>query len=168
VPAISRLTVLVVPSNSGTPTVVRQAQIAATSLGMDLIVVGVERAEDLDEAFATITRARPDALLVSGEPMLYTNRSRVLDFAARMRLPTMYTIGQFVRDGGLIGYGPVFGAHHQLAADYVDKILRGANPSELPVAQSTHFELVINLNTAKELGIAPPPTLLARADEVIE
>jgi putative tryptophan/tyrosine transport system substrate-binding protein len=86
--------------------------------------------------------------------MLFTNRSRVVGFAARAGLPTIYTIGEFVRDGGLIGYSPIFGAHHQLAADYVERILKGAKPSELPVAQSTHFELVINLKTAQALGLA--------------
>ena len=167
-PAIQSLAVLVVSSNSGTRLAVEQAQLAATRLSMKLTVVGVERAEDLDDAFAEITRVGSDSLLVSGEPMLYTNRSQVVEFAARTGLPTMYTIGEFVRDGGLIGYGPIFGAHHQLAADYVDKILKGAKPSELPVAQSTHFELVINLKTAHALGLSIPPTLLARADEVIE
>ena len=100
--------------------------------------------------------------------MLYTHRSRVLEYAARARLPTMYTIGQFVRDGGLIGYGPIFEQHHQLVGDYVYKILTGAKPSELPVAQSTHFELIISPKAAGELGMTIPPTLLARADEVIE
>jgi putative ABC transport system substrate-binding protein len=168
VPSISRLAMLVVPSNSGTPLAVQQAQLAATSLGMELTVVGVEQAEDLDAAFATITRAASDSLLVSGEPMLYTNRFRVLEFAGGARLPAMYTIGQFVRDGGLIGYGPVFEQHYQLVGDYVHKILMGAKPSELPVAQSTHFELVINLRAAGELGLTIAPNLLARADEVIE
>jgi putative ABC transport system substrate-binding protein len=168
VPGITRLAALVVPSNSGTPLAVKQAQLAATNLGLELTVVGVERADDLDPAFATITRAASDSLLVFGEPMLLTNRSRLVEFAARARLPTMHTLTEFVRDGGLIGYGPIFKEHHQLVGDYVYKILNGAKPSELPVAQSTRFALLINLKTAKELGIDVPPTLLARADEVIE
>jgi putative ABC transport system substrate-binding protein len=167
-PSIQSLAMLVVPSNSGTRLAVQQAQLAATRFGFKLKVVGVERAEDLEAAFSEITRVGSDALLVSGEPMLFTNRSRVVGFAARAGLPTIYTIGEFVRDGGLIGYGPIFGAHHQLAADYVERILKGAKPSELPVAQPTHFELVINLKTAQALGLTVPPTLLARADEVIE
>ena len=168
VPSIARIAALVVPSNSGTRLAIQEAQLAATNLRLELTVVGVERAEDLDPAFATITRAGSDSLLVSGEPMLLTNRSRVMDFAARARLPTMYTLTEFVRDGGLIGYGPIFKEHHQLVGDYVQKILNGAKPSELPVAQSTRFALLINLDTAKALGLTIPPTLLARADEVIE
>jgi len=168
VPSITRLAALVVPSNSGTPLAIEQAQLAATKLGLELAVVGVERAQDLDPAFATITRAGSDSLLVSGEPMLLTNRSRVVVFVARTRLPTMYTLTEFVRDGGLIGYGPIFKDHHQLVGDYVHKILNGAKPSELPVAQSTRFALAINLKAANALGLTIPPTLLARADEVIE
>ena len=167
VPASSRLAVLVVSSNIGTPSTIREAQLAATSLGMDLTVVGVDRAEDLDAAFATITRAGSDSLLVPAEPMLSLNRSRLLEFEAQTRLPTMY-IADLARAGGLIGYSPVWPAHYPVAADYVDKILKGAKPSDLPVAQSTKFELVINLKTAKALGITVPLSLQAQADEVIE
>jgi putative tryptophan/tyrosine transport system substrate-binding protein len=168
VPAISRLAVLVVSSNIGTPLTVREAQLAATSLGMDLTVVGVDRAEDLDAAFATITRAGSDALLVPADPLHWVNRARLLGFEAQTRLPTIYGIADLARLGGLIGFGPVWPAHYPLAADYVDKILKGAKPSDLPVAQSTKFELVINLKTAKALGIAVPLSLQAQADEVIE
>ena len=167
VPAISRLAVLVVSSNIGTPLTVREAQLAATSLGMDLTVVGVDRAEDLDAAFATITRAGSDSLFVPADPMLWVYRSRLLEFEAQTRLPTMY-IADLARAGGLIGYSPVWPAHYPVAADYVDKILKGAKPSDLPVAQSTKFELVINLKTAKALGITVPLSLQAQADEVIE
>jgi putative tryptophan/tyrosine transport system substrate-binding protein len=168
VPQIRRLAVLVVPSNAGTPLAVRQAQVAVGSLGMDLTVVEVERADDLDAAFARIKQADADSLYVFVEPMLFANRSRLLEFAAQTRLPTMYENGNVVRDGGLIGYSPLFAAHYPRAADYVDKILKGAKPSELPVEQSTRFELVINLKTANALGLSVPPSLLARADEVIE
>jgi putative ABC transport system substrate-binding protein len=169
VPAINRLAVLVVSSNIGTPlTIRREAQLAATSLGMDLTVVGVDRAEDLDAAFATITRAGSDSLLVPADPMHWGNRARLFEFEAQTRLPTMHGNAYLARVGGLIGYSPVWGAHYPLAADYVDKILKGAKPSDLPVAQSTKFELVINLKTAKALGIAVPLSLQAQADEVIE
>ena len=167
-PGITRLAALVVSSNSGTPLAVKQAQLAATDLGLELTIVGVERADDLDAAFATITRAASDSLLVFGEPMLFTNRLRLLEFAARTRLPTIYTLTEFVRDGGLIAYGPIFKEHHQLVGDYVHKILSGAKASELPVAQSTRFALAINLKSADALGLTIPPMLLARADEVIE
>ena len=135
---------------------------------MDLTVVGVDRAEDLDAAFATITRAGSDSLLVPADPMLWVYRSRLLEFEAQTRLPTMYGIAYLAREGGLMGFGPVWGAHYPLAADYVDKILKGAKPSDLPVAQSTKFELVINLKAAKTLGITVPLGLQAQADEVIE
>jgi putative tryptophan/tyrosine transport system substrate-binding protein len=95
-------------------------------------------------------------------------RSRLLEFEAQTRLPTMHGIADLAREGGLIGFGPVWRAHYPLAADYVDKILKGAKPSDLPVAQSTKFELVINLKTAKALGITVPLSLQAQADEVIE
>lgn len=167
-PAATRLTMLVVPSNTGTPLGVGQAQDAARMLGMELTVVGVERAEDLDAAFATIERASTDSLYVFMEPMLFANRSRLVEFAARARLPALYSHGDVARDGGLVGHGALFAAHYPLAADYVDKILRGAKPSELPVEQSTRFELVVNVRTAKALGLAIPAVLLARADEVID
>jgi putative ABC transport system substrate-binding protein len=168
VPPIRRLAVLVVPSNAGTPLAVRQAQVAVGSLGMDLTVVEVESADDLDAAFSRIEQASADSLYVFIEPMLFANRSRLVEFAARTRLPAMFENGNVVRDGGLIGYSPLFAAHYPRAADYVDKILKGAQPSKLPVEQSTGFELVINLKTAKALGLTVSPSLLARADEVIE
>jgi len=102
------------------------------------------------------------------EPLLIANRFRIMEFAASRRLPAMYQNGDIVRDGGLIGYSPVYGAHYPRVADYVDKILKGAKPSELPVEQSTKFELVNNLKTAKAAGITVPTALLARADEVLE
>ena len=100
--------------------------------------------------------------------MLYANRQRVIDFAARRRLPTSYPHPDGVRDGALIGYSPVYGAHYTMAAEYVAKILKGAKPSELPVEQSTRFELLINVGTARRLGIAPSAGILARAEEVVE
>ena len=168
VPASRRLAVLVVPSNAGTPLALREAHSAADNLGLDVTVVTVERAADLAAGFATIERAGADSLYVFVEPMLYTNRRRLFEFAGRTRLPTMYQNGDLVREGGLIGYSPLFSAHYPRAADYVDKILRGAKPSDLPVEQSMRYELVINVPSARAIGIEIPPTLLARADEVIE
>jgi putative ABC transport system substrate-binding protein len=169
VPHIQRFGLLAVPSNIGTPLAIAEAEAAARTLGLDeLMVVGVERVDEIDPALAKIEQARPDALLVFIEPMLYTNRAKLLAFAQRARIPTMYQHGGVVRDGGLIGYSPLFAAHYPLAAEYVERILKGAKPAELPVAQSTKFEFVINLKAAKALGITVPPTLLARADEVIE
>jgi putative tryptophan/tyrosine transport system substrate-binding protein len=168
VPTIRRLGVLFVPSNIGAPQGIKQAGDAARSLNLELTIVGVERPSELEEAFTTFARARADAVFVLVEPMLFTSRFKLMDLSARWRLPAMYQHGDVVREGGLIGYGPVFDAHYPLAADYVHKILKGAKPATLPVEQSSRFELVINSKTAKELGITIPPTLLLRADEVVE
>ena len=168
VPHASRLGMLIVPSNTGSPLGVREAQVAAARLGLELHIAGVERSDDLDSAFRTIEDSNADSLHVFAEPMLFANRRRVLEFAASRRLPAIYLIGGMARDGGLIAYSPLFEAHYPRVAEYVDKILRGANPADLPVEQSARFELVLNLKTAKALGLTIPPTLLARADEVIE
>jgi putative ABC transport system substrate-binding protein len=168
VPRIERLAILVVPSNAGTTLAVREAQVAASSLGLELTVATVERAVDLDAALATIEQSGTDGLYVFVEPMLYSNREQLVEFASRKRLPTMYQNGDLVRGGGLIGYSPLFSAHYPRAADYVDKILKGAKPSELPVAQSTHYELIINMPSARAIGLEIPPSLLTHADEVIE
>ena len=168
VPTMQRLAILAVPSNAGTPLALREAQVAADSFGLDLTIVRVERAGDLDAALAMIERSGADGLYVFVEPMLYSNRSRLVGFATGMRLPTLYQNGDVVRDGGLIGYSPVFSAHYARAAEYVDKILKGAKPSELPVEQSMQYELVINMPSARAIGVEIPPSLLARADEVID
>jgi putative tryptophan/tyrosine transport system substrate-binding protein len=169
VPHARRFALLAVPSNTGTQLAIAEAEAAARTLGLaDVMVVGVERVEEIDPALAGIEQARPDALLIFIEPMLHTNRSKLLAFAERARIPTMYQHGGVVRDGGLIGYSPLFAAHYPLAAEYVDRILKGAKPAELPVAQSIKFELVINLRAANSLGITVPLSLQAQADEVIE
>jgi len=168
VSAGTRLAMLVVPSNAGTPLAVREVKGASATIGLDLTVVGVERTEDIAAAFSTIENARADMLFVFVEPLLWANRVHIMEFAAQKRLPTLYQNGDIVRDGGLIGYSPLFSAHYPRVADYVDKILKGAKPAELPVEQSTKFELVINLKTAKAAGIIIPTPLLVRADEVIE
>jgi len=103
------------------------------------------------------------------EPMIHLNRARVLEFAARNRLPASYDVGrETVREGGLISFGPLLSTHYALAADYVDKILKGAKPADLPVQQPTQFALVVNVRTAKSLGLTVPPSVLTRADEVIQ
>jgi putative ABC transport system substrate-binding protein len=131
---------------------------------MELVPVTARTPEDLDKAFVVITRERCDALVVLADPI----RSAIVDLANRRRLPTIYQISEFVKTGGLISYGPSFHQLFRRAASYVDKILRGARPADLPVEQPTKFELVINLKTAKALGIEVPPTLIATADEMIE
>ena len=127
----------------------------------------IRRAEDIAPAFEAL-KGRAEALYVVADPLVTTNRIRINTLALGARLPTMYGFREYVEAGGLMSYGPNFPDLFRRAADYVDKILRGAKPADIPVEQPTKFDLVINLKTAKALGLDVPPTLLARADEVIE
>jgi putative ABC transport system substrate-binding protein len=131
-------------------------------------VFEIRRAEDIAPAFEVLIKDRSEALYVVGDPLLTTNRLRINTFALAARLPTMFTQRQYVEAAGLMSYGPNFPDLFRRAAEYADKILRGAKPADLPVEQPTKFDLVINLVAAKALGLTVPPTLLARADEVIE
>ena len=168
-PGLARLGLLVNPTNAGVPPLLANVNETARSFNINVVVAEVTRAEDFDQAFALLREARLDALLVAIEPLIVLNRARVLEFAASSRLPVSYDVGtEIVRQGGLISYGPVLLPHYSLAADYVDKILKGAKPSDLPVHQPTQFALTINLKTAKALGLTIPQTLLQRADEVIQ
>jgi len=169
IPGLARLGILVNPTNAGTAPYLANVTDTARRLNINFTVAEVTRAEDFEKAFAALHDARLDGLLVMIEPLIVVNRARVLDFAAGNRLPASYDVGvDIVRQGGLISYGPVLRTHYAIAADYVDKILNGANPGDLPVHQPTQFALVINLKTAKALGLTIPQTLLQRADEVIE
>ena len=129
---------------------------------------GCERIRDFDQAFDTIAKVRPDAFIVLADRLFLHNRARIVDFAARNRLPAVYPYRELVEAGGLMSFGPNYADMHRRAATYVDKILKGAKPGDLPVEQPTKFELVINLKTAKALGFTIPQSLLLRADEVIQ
>ena len=143
--------------------------VAAQALGLQLHVVELRRAEELDTAFAAMTRAGVDALLVLGEPQLTDRlRGRIVDLAAQSRLPAMCDWRTYVDAGCLMSYGPSLSDTFRRAATYVDKILQGTKPADLPVEQPTKFELVINLKTAKALGLTIPPTVLFQADKVIK
>jgi ABC-type uncharacterized transport system substrate-binding protein len=144
-----------------------EAQAAARAVGLAVVASEVRRAEDIAPAFDAL-KGRADALYVSPSPLLTTNRVRINTLALGLRLPSMHGFREYTEAGGLMSYGPNFPSLFRRAAEYVDKILRGAKPSDLPVEQPTKFDLVINLITSKALGITVPPTLLARADEVIE
>jgi putative ABC transport system substrate-binding protein len=146
----------------------RAADAAARALGVRLQVVETRGPEDFDRAFSDMTRARAGALTVLASNMLLNERRRLVDLAAKNRLPAMYPLREFVDAGGLMAYGPDLADVFRRAATYVDKILKGAKPADLPVEQPTKFELVINLKSAKALGLTVPPSLLAQADEVIE
>ncbi len=167
VPSLRRLAIL---ANVGSPIGVlemREAQAAARTLGFEVATVEIRRAQDIAPAFDAL-KGRADALYVCGDPLVTTNRIRINTLALGARLPTMHGQGDNVEAGGLMSYGANYPDLHRRAADYVDKILRGAKPGDIPVEQPTKFDLVINLTTAKVLGLTVPPSLLARADEVIE
>ena len=169
VPSARRIAFLSNPSNAGTPPTLQSATDAAQLLGVELVVVDVVARQDFDPAFARIEQSQAEALLVAVEPLITTNREAVIAFAARRRLPALYTFGDdLVRDGGLMSYSADISLHYPRAADYVDKILKGASPAELPVEQPVGFKLLVNLKTARALDLQLPPTLLALADEVIE
>ena len=145
-----------------------QARHVAPAVGMTVQSMEVRDARELDAVFATIVREHPDALLVLVDPFTRSQRSRIVDFAAAQRIPAMYETSDFVDAGGLISYGPNLPEQYRRAASYVDKILKGAKPADLPIEQPTKFELAINIKAAKTLGIRIPDSLLVRADKVIE
>jgi putative ABC transport system substrate-binding protein len=144
------------------------AEVAARALGVRLQFVEARGPADFERAFSDMTRASAGALTVRPAPMFISERRRLVDLAAKNRLPAVYAWREFVDAGGLMSYGPTGADLYRRAAAYVDKIMKGANPAELPVEQPTKFDLVINLKTAKALGLTIPPSLLQRADQVIE
>jgi putative ABC transport system substrate-binding protein len=146
----------------------RAAETTAKLLGITVQTLGVREPNDFDEAFEAMTRSRPDAIMMVSDALTTLNRKRVIDFAASNRLPTIYELSPLVREGGLMSYGPNNSLVGERIGDFAAKILLGAKPADLPLEQPTKFEFVINLKTAKSLGLNLPPTLLARADEVIE
>ncbi|HEV3193920.1 MAG TPA: ABC transporter substrate-binding protein [Polyangiaceae bacterium] len=145
-----------------------QARGAAPAVGLTVRSVEVRDTRELDAAFEAITREHPEALLLLIDPFTFSQRSRIVEFAAQQRLPAMYETSDFVDAGGLISYGPIIANQFRRAATYVDKILRGAKPADLPIEQPTTFELAINMKAAKALGIKFPDSILLRADKVIE
>ena len=144
-----------------------ETQAAARTLGLDVVPLGVRQAEDIAPAFQSLT-SQADALYVVVDQLIVANRTHILTFARGARLPAISSTREFVQAGALMSYGPSYEERFRHAADYVDKILRGTKPGDIPVDQPTTFELVVNLTTAKALGIDVPHSLLVRADEVIE
>jgi putative ABC transport system substrate-binding protein len=168
VPKAVRVAVLSNPRNPLHPELVRNAKRAAGSLGVQLRIVEAGAPKELEGAFSTMAGERLSALLALSDGMFYVNRTRIADLALRNRLPSMFGSGDHARAGGLMAYAPRSVDNYRRAATYVDKILKGAKPADLPVEQPTKFELVINLKTAKALGLTIPPSVLLRADEVIQ
>jgi len=168
VPTASRVAVLGNPSNAGKEIEFRELGAAGRSLGLTTVALEIGKSEDIDVAFATMKRARPDALVTLLDGVTLTGRKRIVDEALDLRLPTMFQVREFADAGELLSYGLNYCDHYQRAARYVDRILKGAKPGDLPVEQPTKFELVINLKTAKALGLTIPQSVLLRADEVIQ
>ena len=144
-----------------------EVQAAAHTLGLDVVTLEIRGPEDIMPAFEAL-KSRAQALYIAGDPLVLTNRARINTLVLAARLPAVYGQREYVEPGGLMSYGPNFPELFRRVGDYVDKILRGAKPGDLPVEQPTKFDLIINLTTARALGLEVPPSLLARADEVIE
>ena len=167
-PRVSRVAVLLHPTYDG-GVQLRASETAALSLGLRLQVLNVEHPDEFTAAFAEMQKRRAEALVVSSSALFYLHRARLVELAARHRLPTIYHQSEFVvASGGLMSYGPDFRDMYRRAATYVDKILKGARPGDLPVQQPTKFELVVNRRNAKALGLPLPQALLLRADRVID
>jgi len=167
VPNFRRLGIMANVGNSASVLEMREVQSASGTLGLEVKTLDIRQAEDIARAFDEF-KGHADALYVCIDTILFANRIRIITLALAARLPTMFTTREAVKAGGLMTYGPSFPELFRRAGDYVDKILHGAKPEDLPVEQPTKFDLVLNLTTAKALGLTIPPTLLARADEVIE
>jgi putative ABC transport system substrate-binding protein len=167
-PGIVRVAVLSDPTSPGIGRDLEETQSAARALGFRLHVWTVRAPKDLDEAFAGMRRERAEAVMVLADPVFTASRVRIVKLVAAARLPSIYYWKDFVDAGGLMSYGPSLQGLYRRAATYVDKILKGAKPGDLPVEQPTKFELVINLKTAKAVGLTLPQSLLLRADQVIE
>jgi putative tryptophan/tyrosine transport system substrate-binding protein len=166
VPNLRRLAIIANVGNPGVVLEISEAEGAARTLGLEVVTPEIRRAEDIAPAFKALKGAQ--ALYVSTDPLLGANRVRIQTLVMAARLPTVHIFREMVEAGGLMSYGPNFPDLFRRSADLVDRILRGAKPGDIPVEQPTKFDLIINLTTAKALGLEAPPTLLARADEVIE
>lgn len=167
-PKASRVAVLFNPASEVEPLAVRELSAAAPAVGVEIQPVEVRSPDDFSAAFAALSRSRVDALLALGNPINFRGRQLLADFALKNRLPSIYDERLFVEAGGLMSYGPSFTDSFRRAATYVDKILKGAKPADLPVEQPTKLDLVINVKTAKILGLTIPPSVLLRADRLVE
>ena len=168
IPKLSRLAVFGTSTSPGNAQNLKETELAAGAFGVKLQYLDVLDPKDIGAAFQAATKARAEAVLGLGGPVLNPQRTTVVELAAKSRLPAMYSIREYVEDGGLMSYGVILTDLDRRAATYVDKIPKGAKPADLPVEQPTKFELVINLKTAKQIGLTIPPNVLARADRVIK
>jgi len=168
VPGAVRVAVLVNPANPNTETILRDVEAAARAMGLQIQVCNAGTIDEIDAGFATFARERPDALVIAPDPFFLARRVQLVLLAASNKIPTTYTVRNYVGAGGLVSYGASFTDAARQVGVYTGRILKGVKPSDLPVVQSTKFELVINAQAARVLGLTVPPSLLARADEVIE
>jgi len=168
VPGAVRVAVLVNPANPNTETILRDVEAAARAMGLQIQVCNAGTIDEIDAGFATFARERPDALIIAPDPFFLARRVQLVLLAASNKIPTTYTVRNYVEAGGLVSYGASFTDAARQVGVYTGRILKGVKPSDLPVVQSTKFELVINAQAARVLGLTVPPSLLARADEVIE
>jgi putative tryptophan/tyrosine transport system substrate-binding protein len=168
IPGLRRLAILFNVNNASAALEVEVVRKAALPLGVDVLTLEVRPAEDIAPAFVAIKTAQADAAFVVGDPLTFANRTRIHTLSMAARLPTIYAFREFVEAGGLMSYGPNYPDLFRRSAEYVDKILRGTKPSDLPVEQPTKYDLVINLITAKALDLTIPESILLRADGVIE
>ena len=168
VPALSHVAMFINSLNPFHVSSMRQARAAAQAMGIKLQLHDIRKSEDLDDAFAAIRKERPDALLILADRIFLHNRQRIVDFAKEQRLPNVNAYKELVEVGGLMSYGPSYEDMHKRAAIYVDKILKGAKPADLPIEQPSKFTFIINLKAAKALGVTVPSQLLALADRLIE
>jgi putative tryptophan/tyrosine transport system substrate-binding protein len=168
VPKLSRVSVLWDPRNPGSTPQWKESQISAKELGLQLYSMEVSSSDEYESAFKEAVKARSGALAVTADPLANSHPKRIADLATKNRLPAIYPWEHFVNSGGLMSYGPNFAAVGRDVARYVDKILKGTKPADLPVEQPTKFELIINLKTAKVLGLTIPPVVLMRAEKVVK
>jgi putative tryptophan/tyrosine transport system substrate-binding protein len=168
VPIAKRVAVLWNPNNVVNKLELEKATTTAEALALTPLPIEIRVLDDIEGAFTAMTRQRADAALVLSSPLTFPNRPRIVEAALRARMPTLGALREYSEAGVLMSYGPSYADHCRRAATYVDQILKGAKPADLPVQLPTTFELVLNLKTAKALGLEVPATLLARADEVIE
>ena len=167
-PKAARVAILANPNTTDIALQTRDLEDAAKTMGLEASVVAAAAERDFDAAFAALAHAHADALIIASDPFLTGQRERIVALAAQSGVPAMYDLREYAAAGGLMSYGPSLAEAYRQAGRYAGEILKGAKPADLPVIQSSTFELVINLKTAKALGIEIPPSLLARADEVIE
>jgi ABC-type uncharacterized transport system substrate-binding protein len=168
IPKVSRMAVLWSPENPGSVANMKATEAPASSLGITLQSIEVRQPDELERAFSAMKKEHAGALVVINSPLVVSQLKQIVRLAAKHRLPAIYNESRFVEDGGLMSYGPNYADLYRRAATYVDKILKGAKPADLPVEQPTKFELVINLKTAKQINLTIPPNVLARADKVIK